>query len=97
MVLFSQREQVQVLGCDNIALPTAKQLRDEFQNQLPVLGADDPKFDIKARLASATSAAKEVTLRAEHIPCCDSYQAKKPAVFTVLYSSMQQSQRLRQQ
>ncbi len=98
MVLFSQHgEQVQVLGCDNIALPTAKQLRDEFQKQLPALNADDTKFDIKARLASATSAATDVTLRAEHIPCCDSCQAQKPAVFTVLYSSMQQSQRLRQQ
>lgn len=36
-----------------------------------------------------------VGLRASHIPCCKSCQAQKPAVMTVLFHTIQQSERMR--
>lgn len=116
IALFSLHgEQVQVLGCDNIALPKYIDTTPERQKTLaPVVEEpirDDKKarkkqvpqkvepakrasnyFTIDARLSNRED---DITyLSAEHITCCSSCQAQKPAVMTVLFNALQQSEKL---
>lgn len=116
IALFSLHgEQVQVLGCDNIALPKYIDTTPKRQKALapvveePVLVDKKatkkhvPKkeeaskkasnyFTIDARLSNDED---DITyLSAEHITCCSSCQAQKPAVMTVLFNALQQSEKL---
>ncbi|MCS5708471.1 hypothetical protein CC99x_006070 [Candidatus Berkiella cookevillensis] len=116
IALFSSYgEQVQVLGCDNIALPKYIDTTPERQKALaPVVEepvCDDKKakkkqasnkedsskkgsnyFTIDAKLSNEKD---DITyLSAEHITCCSSCQAQKPAVMTVLFNALRQSEKL---
>lgn len=133
--LYAQHGQnIQVLGCDNIALPTymastpvkqaeleakelaklearrkqeediaskaAKRARPAAKAKAPAAAAPVPAaekmpekkaaFAIEAILPEA----RKVKLPAEHITCCSSCQAQKPAVFTVLFDSMKRGSSL---
>lgn len=118
IALFSLHgEQVQVLGCDNIALPKYTDITPERQKALRSLNTGKVSTPVKASgkasaKASSSSVAKvspffaiqakleldgaeqEMTLGAEHITCCSSCQAQKPAVMTVLFNAFKQSEKL---
>lgn len=135
--------QVQVLGCDNIALPLSKQASEEKQKafherekkKLEELkkkqealkkkqalskkattdsskesitteatateneSDNKPVFTFEAKYpGNASEVSKTITLEAEHITCCSSCQAQKPAVMTFLYDGMKRADsRLREQ
>lgn len=111
IALFSSHgEQVQVLGCDNIALPKYIDTMPERQKVLapvverPVIADNKAKkkqaiqkkssnyFTIDAKLSNERD---DITyLSAEHITCCSSCQAQKPAVMTVLFNALRQSEKL---
>lgn len=134
----SYGSQIQVLGCDNIALPRYSQATPKSQEEFrkSEIARAEAKEREKAKAAKAarfkgkekekekedgstsTSEVEEkesnffmfeakvegedkprtVSLKGEHIPCCSSCQAQKPAVMTFLYNGMQRgNQSLREQ
>lgn len=77
--LYSEKgNTVRVLGCDNIALPKSIDAKNEVAKTSPKA----PIFMLDANLHSG-----QVSLKAEHITCCASCQAQKPAVMTVLFDA----------
>jgi hypothetical protein len=117
-------QNIQVLGCDNIALPTYMESTPEKQAELQakelaaleakrkqeealskkaaqrsktVAKAPEKELEKKAAIFAIDATLPEdrkVKLHAEHITCCSSCQAQKPAVFTVLFDSMKRGSSL---